>query len=120
MLLRAAVEHGELGAALLGERENGLPPVGRRRRARDEAAGGETAQQAAQERGIKAEALRQRRSRRLTLGDLIEHARFAQRIRRLQQALPQEPDLARVEAIELPHPRDAIGGNGLHVGSTLG
>jgi hypothetical protein len=33
--------------------------------------------------------------------------------------LPQQPDLARVETIELPHSRDAIRGNSLHVGSAL-
>jgi hypothetical protein len=55
------------------------------------------------------------------LAKLIEHAPFGQRKRRAQQAVAQQADLARVEAIELAHARDPgrIGGHGRLGGNTI-
>ena len=41
------------------------------------------------------------------MGDLVQHAHFAERVGAVEIVLAQKPDLARVEAIETAHRADA-------------
>ena len=51
--------------------------------------------------GVEIERLGERGRRRLRhLSELVDHARLGQRVRRIEQALVQEADLARPEAAE--------------------
>ena len=75
--------------------------IGGRAPARDEPGGLESREHAAEVTRVERERLGERGGRRLRhLSELVDHARLGQRVRRIEQALVQEPDLARPEAAE--------------------
>jgi DNA-binding MarR family transcriptional regulator len=74
----------------------------------DQAGFFETAQQAAEITGIEVECPADIACRRQPpTSDLVNHARFAERIGAVEEVLPQHSDLARVEAVEASHRGDA-------------
>src|SRR5579883_356813 len=99
--LRFRVErtHGFLAAC--GQRKMALPRILRDRAARDEAALLEFAQEAAQIGGIETErAADVGCGRGGPLPDLVQHARFTQRVGAVEKIPAQHADLPRVEAVE--------------------
>ncbi len=87
--------------ALPGVAGGGLAP--------DQPALFEIAQHARQIAGIEIERAADRAcGGRIAAGDLVEHACFAERVGAVEKGFAQHADLARVEAIEAAHRRDAI------------
>jgi hypothetical protein len=87
-----------------------LPGVARRGFAHDQPALFEAAQRSAQIAGVEIErAADIGCGRRAAFENLVEYARLGKRIGAAEIGLTQHAELARVEAIEPPHPGDAIG-----------
>ena len=53
------------------------------------------------------------RGRRAAIGDLVEHARFAERVGAVEKGLAQHAELPRVEAVEAAHIGNAIVGDAI-------
>ena len=109
-LFRAVIELAERGAAFGAEREQRLPSVFGRGLADDQVRLGESSKQPAQIAVVEAEGGRDRRRRRLLgLPQFIEHARLGQGEAGVDHAVPQQPDLPGVEAVEPADGVDALG-----------
>jgi len=86
-----------------------LAAVIRRGALADQAASFEIAQHAAEVTGIEIETARNlTRGRRMIDCNLVEDARFAERVRAVEKRLPQHPDLSGVIAVEAAHRGDLL------------
>src|SRR5262249_59425751 len=91
------------------QREQTLPAVGRRGGLDHEAAVVEAAQDAAEIAVIETERAGERgRCRLVAGGELVQHARFRQRIGAVQEAVLQDADLLGVKAVETANGADAL------------
>jgi hypothetical protein len=106
--MRAAVERPKRGTAFGAERHEELPAVLGRGLAGDQAGLGERAEDAAQIAVVEPERAGDRARRRVRgLCKFVQHARLGQGEASVDETVPQQADLAGVEAVELAHRGDA-------------
>src|SRR5580700_7510656 len=109
IMLRPALQRRISGAAARRERQMALPGVARGNLAANQAAFLEIPQHTAQIAGIEIERPADLgRGRGTAAGDLVEHARLAERIGAVEKGFAQHADLPRVEAVEAADRGDAL------------
>ena len=107
--VRAAVERRERCVALLRQSEPALTAVAGGTPARDEPAAREPREHPAEISGVDAErAAEIAGGETLVMRQLVQHARFSERKGRMQEALVEDAEPARVEAGEAADGGDAV------------